>query len=129
LRMSARALVLLVIAGAAMPAAGGQWRTYAGGPHRLFFNSAHSPITAANVHGLQVKWSFRTGAIVTASPSVATLRVPGKGREQVAFIQSWDHTLYALRTRDGSLSSASAASSSSSASVSAREPSSGTCGV
>jgi outer membrane protein assembly factor BamB len=101
--MPARALVLLVIAGAATPAAGGQWRTYAGGPHRLFFNSARSLITAANVHGLRVKWSFPTGAIVTASPSVATLRGPGKGREQVAFIQSWDHTLYALRTRDGSV--------------------------
>jgi outer membrane protein assembly factor BamB len=100
--MSVRALVLLVIVGAAAPAAGGQWRTYAGGPHRLFFNPVRSPITSANVHGLQEKWSFPTGAIVTASPSVATLRVPGEGRVQVAFIQSWDHTLYALRTRDGS---------------------------
>jgi outer membrane protein assembly factor BamB len=101
--MFARAVVLLVIASAATPAAGGQWRTYAGGPHRLFFNPARSPITAANVHGLQVKWSFPTGAVVTASPSVATLSVPGEGREKVAFIQSWDHNLYAIRTRDGSL--------------------------
>jgi outer membrane protein assembly factor BamB len=100
--MSARALVLLLTVGVAMPAAGGQWPTYAGGPHRLFFNPARSPITAANVQGLKLKWSFPTGAIVTASPSVATLRVPGKGREQVAFIQSWDHTLYAVRTGDGS---------------------------
>jgi hypothetical protein len=77
----------------------GEWRTYAGGPQRLFFNPEERIITAANVSQLQVKWTFRTGAIVTASPSVARLSVPGEGRVPVAFIQSWD--LYALRVHDG----------------------------
>ena len=79
----------------------GEWRTYAGGPHRLFFNPRENTLTTANVSQLQVKWSFPTGAIVTASPSVAYLHVPGEGRIPVAFIQSWDGNLYALRVRDG----------------------------
>ena len=79
----------------------GEWRTYAGGPHRLFFNPGERIITAANVSQLQVKWTFPTEAIVTASPSVAHLSVPGEGRVPVAFIQSWDGTLYALRVHDG----------------------------
>ena len=79
----------------------GEWRTYAGGPHRLFFNPGERIITAANVSQLQVKWTFPTDAIVTASPSVAHLSVPGEGRVPVAFIQSWDGKLYALRVHDG----------------------------
>src|SRR5262249_54182144 len=47
------------------------------------------------------KWTFPTGAIVTGSPSVVTLDLPGEGRTQIAFITSWDGNLYALRTRDG----------------------------
>ncbi len=94
-------LSLCLALGSAPVACARSWRTYAGGPNRLFFNPAKSPITAANVRHLKVKWTFPTGAIVTASPSVAEVELPGKGRVQVAFIQSWDHTLYALRTRDG----------------------------
>src|SRR2546427_2800446 len=70
-------------------------------PYTTLFRSARTPITPKTVKGLPVKWTFPTGAIVTASPSVAEVKVPGEGRVQVAFIQSWDHTLYALRTRDG----------------------------
>ena len=96
-----RGLVLCLLLGVAPAAAARDWPTYAGGPRRLFFNPARTPITPANVQGLHVKWTFPTGAIVTASPSVAEVKVPGEGRVQVAFIQSWDHTLYALRTRNG----------------------------
>ena len=78
-----------------------EWPTYAGGPHRLFFNPGERIITPANVSQLQVKWTFPTDAIVTASPSVARLHVPGEGRIPVAFIQSWDGNLYALRVREG----------------------------
>jgi polyvinyl alcohol dehydrogenase (cytochrome) len=78
-----------------------EWPTYAGGPDRLFFNPANTPITAANVDRLQVKWSFPTDAIITASPSVARLVLPGEGEIPVAFIQSWDGNLYAIRVRDG----------------------------
>src|SRR5207237_10161474 len=90
--------LLLVLAPAA---AARDWPTFAGAPRRLFFNPARTPITSKNVHGLHIKWTFPTGAIVTASPSVAEVKVPGEGRVQVAFIQSWDHTLYALPTRGG----------------------------
>src|SRR5207244_8359844 len=74
---------------------------YAGGPRRLFFNPAETTINASNVGRLRVKWTFPTGAVVTASPSVAVLDIPGAGLTQIAFIQSWDGNLYALRTRDG----------------------------
>ena len=86
---------------AAGSAAATEWPMYAGGPHRLFFNPAETRITAGNVAGLHVKWAFPTGAIVTASPAVVTLDLPGEGATPVAFIASWDNNLYALRVRDG----------------------------
>jgi polyvinyl alcohol dehydrogenase (cytochrome) len=86
----------------ATPARGTDWPTFAGGPRRLFFNPAETQVTAANVATLRLKWKFHTGAIITASPSVAVVDLPGEGATQVVFIQSWDHTLYAVRLRDGS---------------------------
>jgi outer membrane protein assembly factor BamB len=77
------------------------WPTYAGGPRRLFFNPAETQITAANVADLEIKWRFRADAIITASPSVVELDVPGEGRMPIAFIQAWDGNLYALRLRNG----------------------------
>src|SRR5262249_30395078 len=96
-----RALFCLAGLLAAGPAAATDWRMYAGGPRRLFFNPAETAITAANVAGLHVKWTFPTGALVTGSPAVVTLDVPGEGRTALAFIASWDNGLYALRVRDG----------------------------
>jgi outer membrane protein assembly factor BamB len=79
-----------------------EWRTYAGGHDRRFFNPRESTITAANVAQLAPKWVFPTGAIVTASPTIARVQVPGEGRIAVAYIQSWDGRVYAVRVRDGS---------------------------
>ncbi|HJQ83153.1 MAG TPA: PQQ-binding-like beta-propeller repeat protein [Candidatus Binatia bacterium] len=97
-----RILAALLTALAAVPAAAGDWTTFAGGPRRLFFNPAETQITAANVANLRFKWRFQTGAAVTASPTVAVVDLPGEGPTQVVFEPSWDHTLYALRLRDGS---------------------------
>jgi len=80
----------------------GEWRTYAGGPHRLFFNPQERVITANNVADLEVLWTVETDAIITASPSVARLQVPGEGLIPIVFVQAWDDTLYALRSQDGS---------------------------
>jgi polyvinyl alcohol dehydrogenase (cytochrome) len=80
----------------------GEWRTYGGGESRRFFNPSPSALTAANVDRLTVKWRFDTGAIVTASPTVARVTVPGEGRIAVAYVQSWDSNVYAIRVRDGS---------------------------
>ena len=101
LQVSLCIFLLMGAVGAAQHVRSGEWRTYAGGPHRLFFNPGERMITAANVSLLQVKWTFPTGAIVTASPSVARVHVRGEGRIPVAFLQSWDGYLYALRVRDG----------------------------
>jgi len=78
------------------------WQSYAGSDARLFFNPRESAIAPANVGDLVQKWSFPTGAIVTASPTIATVTVPDEGRIRVAFVPSWDGNVYALRLRDGS---------------------------
>jgi polyvinyl alcohol dehydrogenase (cytochrome) len=83
-------------------ASAGGWPTYGGGPRRLFFNPRPGGVTRTTVASLRVKWKFHVGGPVTGSPSIVTLRVPGEGRTQLAFVQSWDHNLYALRSRDGS---------------------------
>lgn len=97
------ALATTILAGLVFPPAvrAADWPTYAGGPRRLFFNPAETTITRDNVARLRVKWQFPTGAIVTASPSVVTIDLPGEGPTRVVFIPSWDRTLYALRLRDG----------------------------
>ncbi len=79
-----------------------EWRSYGGGPRRLFFNPEESTLTPENVARLTTRWEFFTGAIVTATPSVATVDVPGEGRTQVVYFQSWDDHVYAVRLRDGS---------------------------
>ncbi len=91
----AGALVIAAAAGAS------DWPTFAGGPLRLFFNPTETQVTAANVTTLRVKWKFHTGAVITASPSVAVIDLPNEGPTQVVFIQSWDGNLYAIRLRDG----------------------------
>jgi polyvinyl alcohol dehydrogenase (cytochrome) len=91
---------LLVLAGGQAGAV--EWPTFAGGPSRLFFNPAETQITAANVASLRVKWKAQAGAAITASAAVATIDLPGEGPTQVVFFPSWDHTLYAVRLRDGS---------------------------
>ncbi|HYV57098.1 MAG TPA: PQQ-binding-like beta-propeller repeat protein [Candidatus Nitrosopolaris sp.] len=92
------AFLTIVVAGRTAAAS---WPTYAGGPHRLFFNPHPGRITAGSVARLRVKWKFHAGGPVTASPSVVSLDIPGKGRTLVAFVPSWDHNLYAIRVRDG----------------------------
>ena len=44
-----------------------------------------------------------SGAVVTASPSVAYVDVPGEGRQKIVFVASWDGNFYALRAANGSL--------------------------
>jgi outer membrane protein assembly factor BamB len=96
-----------VLAGVAMTsmlvtaAGASDWPTFAGGPARLFFNPAETQVTAGNVATLRIKWRFHTGAVITASPSVAVIDLPNEGATQVVFIQSWDSNLYAIRLRDG----------------------------
>ena len=101
--MGGAAAVVLAVLLAGGPAAATDWPMYAGGPRRLFFNPAETLITSANVTGLRVKWAFPTGAVVTGSPAVVTLDLPGEHRTAVAFLASWDGGLYAVRVRDGTL--------------------------
>jgi polyvinyl alcohol dehydrogenase (cytochrome) len=97
-------LVALLASAAATPARveAGEWLTYGNGLERNFYNGAETTLNRDTVSRLGVKWAFRTGAIITAQTSVATITVPGEGEISVAFIQSWDHTMYALRMSDGS---------------------------
>ena len=78
-----------------------QWRTYAGGPSRQFMNPAETRLGPDNVSELRQRWRFDTRAILTGSPTVAAVSLPGEGIQQVAYVQSWDENLYAVRVLDG----------------------------
>jgi outer membrane protein assembly factor BamB len=78
------------------------WSTYGGSHLRTFYNPNETRITRDNVASLRPKWSYLTAAIITASPAVAYVDVPGEGRIKVVFVASWDGNLYALRGANGS---------------------------
>ncbi len=79
-----------------------QWRTYAGGPLRQFMNAGETRLGPHNVGELRRRWRFDTKAIITGSPTVAAVSLPGEGIQQVAYFQSWDAGIYAVRIADGS---------------------------
>ncbi|MEM9256418.1 MAG: PQQ-binding-like beta-propeller repeat protein [Pseudomonadota bacterium] len=80
-----------------------EWRTYAGSYDRLFYNPTETILNRSNVHLLTPAWRFPTDAIITASPTVAAVNLPGEGLTQVVYFQSWDLSIYAVRLLDGSL--------------------------
>lgn len=98
------ALAAIAALTASRPAAApaDEWLTYGNGPSRRFYNGAETLLDADSISRLGIKWTFRTQAIVTAQTSVATVHVPLEGEITVAFIQSWDFNMYALRMSDGS---------------------------
>jgi len=77
-----------------------EWRTFAGGPERTFFNDRETQITRENVGQLEVLWTYPTGAILTASPTVARIDLP-EGPRDIVYIQSWDGYMYALYVETG----------------------------
>lgn len=77
-----------------------EWRTVGGDLRRTYYQPAERRITPDDVGDLRVRWRDRTGAIVSASPTVATLDLP-EGRTPVAFFQSWDETVHAVRVATG----------------------------
>ncbi|HEY8517119.1 MAG TPA: PQQ-binding-like beta-propeller repeat protein [Candidatus Binatia bacterium] len=79
-----------------------EWRMYGGGYERTFFNPHETLINKGTVSKLVPLWRFTTGAVVTASPVVAEIELPGEGSVQALYVPSWDGILYALRTHDGS---------------------------
>src|SRR5262245_50093201 len=72
------------------PNAPGEWRVYGGSLERTFFNPSESAINKETVGKLVPLWRFRTGAVVTASPILADVELPGEGKTQVLYISSWD---------------------------------------
>lgn len=77
-----------------------EWRTYAGGPERTFFNARETQITRSNVGQLETLWTFPTGAIVTASAVVAQINLP-EGLRSITYVQSWDGYMYAIYVDTG----------------------------
>jgi outer membrane protein assembly factor BamB len=77
-----------------------EWRTYAGGAERTFFNRRETQITRSNVDQLQTLWTFPTGAIITASPAVAQINLT-EGLRTVVYVQSWDGYMYAIDVSTG----------------------------
>lgn len=110
-RTSAAAAALVAVIGCGgtvdVPAGGAgptvvQWATYGQGQDRTFYNAHETRITRDSVAGMRPKWLYRTAAVITASPTVAYVDVPGEGRIKVVYISSWDGNLYALRQSNGS---------------------------
>jgi len=79
-----------------------EWRMLGGSLSRTYYHGSESRLTPENVGELNVRWRYPTSAIVSASPTVATLELP-EGRTPVAFFQSWDETLHAVRVSSGSV--------------------------
>lgn len=86
----------------APPAARLEWTTYGRTQQRTFFNPDETLINRDTVADLRLKWRYTTAAIVTASPSIAYVDLPGEGEVKVVFVPSWDGNLYALRAANGS---------------------------
>ena len=60
-----------------------------------------SILTPKNVGLLRERWRFQTGSIVTGSPTVALVDLPGEGPTQVVYFQSWDGLVHARRLANG----------------------------
>lgn len=72
-----------------------EWPTLAGGDRRRFFNPNEHLLTRDTAPDLIERWRFETDAVVTSSPSVATVAFPD-GPRRVVFVSSWDRHLSAL---------------------------------
>ena len=79
-----------------------EWSTYGRTQDRTFFNPFETRINRGTIAGMLPKWQYTTAAIVTASPAVVYVDVPGEGRIKVVIVSSWDGTVYALRASNGS---------------------------
>jgi len=80
-----------------------EWRTLGRTPQRPYFNPDETTLTPGNAAGLAIRWSVPTTAIVTGSPSVATIDLPGEGRTQLVIFQDWNGVVSAVRLADASL--------------------------
>ena len=80
-----------------------EWRTYAGGPARKFFQPDETVIDPSNVDQLVRRWFLGASKVITGSPTVAQVDVPGLGLTQVVYFVSWDYYIYAVRLADGML--------------------------
>lgn len=76
-------------------------RTLGGSLRRSYFNGREQRIGRDTVAELVPKWRYMTGAIVTASPAVAFVDLPGEGPTRLVIVPSWDGRVYALRAENG----------------------------
>jgi outer membrane protein assembly factor BamB len=76
-------------------------RAFAYGPFRQFFNADERYLNRGTASTLVEKWRFPTGAIITDTPAVARINVPGEEKIRVVFFNSWDGNTYAVRFDDG----------------------------
>ena len=64
------------------------WPTLAGGPARRFFQGNENWLTPETAPKLIERWRFETNAVVTSSPSIATVEIAPGDRRRVAFVTS-----------------------------------------
>lgn len=82
----------MLAVGSASAAGGGQWTNAGGDLQNTRYQSNEHTLTAANVGGLGVKWSFTTIGDVSATPAVDGTTV---------YVPDWGGNLYAIDKRTG----------------------------
>lgn len=79
-----------------------EWRTHGGSLARNFSRGDDAILTRENVDRLVPLWRFTTGAVVTASPIVASVDLPNGSRIKFVYISSWDGNFYPQRANSNS---------------------------
>ncbi|MFN8643322.1 MAG: PQQ-binding-like beta-propeller repeat protein [Candidatus Binatia bacterium] len=87
---------------AVLPSRADEWLTLGGSLRRTYFNPRERLLNASTAPQLINKWRYPTSAMISAQAAVTWVDLPGEGRTQIVIVPSWDRTVYALRTENGS---------------------------
>ena len=79
-----------------------EWLTLGGSYRRTYFNPRERLLNRDTATKLVMKWQYFTNGMISAQPVVTWIDAPGQGRTQVVIVASWDRSVYALRTDNGS---------------------------
>lgn len=88
---------------AVLPSRADEWMTLGGSVRRTYFNPRERALTAETAPRLINKWRYLTSGMISGQAMVTWVDLPGEGRTQIVIFSSWDRSVYALRTENGSL--------------------------
>jgi outer membrane protein assembly factor BamB len=87
---------------AVLPSRADEWLTLGGSLRRTYFNPRERLLNASTAPRLINKWRYPTSGMISAQAVVTWIDLPGEGRTQIVIFPSWDGSVYALRTENGS---------------------------